>query len=95
MPKGYWIARLDVSIQDRYHEYVEAATPAYKEYGAKFLVRGGAIVAEEGASRGRNVVIEFASIDDALACYNSDTYAKARKIRQELSIGELIVVEGS
>jgi len=95
MPKGYWIARLDVNNQDRYHEYVEAATPAYKEYGAKFLIRGGAIVAEEGSSRGRNVVIEFDSVEVALACYNSDTYAKARQIRQELSEGELIVIEGA
>lgn len=95
MPKGYWIVRLDVSNQDRYHEYVEAATPAYKEHGAKFLIRGGAIVAEEGASRSRNVVVEFDSLEIALACYNSDTYAKARKIRQELSDGELIVVEGA
>ncbi|MEM8542017.1 MAG: DUF1330 domain-containing protein [Pseudomonadota bacterium] len=95
MAKGYWIARLDVSNQDRYHEYVEAATPAYKEHGAKFLIRGGAIVAEEGTSRSRNVVIEFDSVETALACYNSETYAKARKIRQELSVGELIVVEGA
>lgn len=95
MPKGYWIARLDVSNQDRYHEYVEAATPAYKEHGAKFLIRGGAIVAEEGPARSRNVVIEFDSVEVALACYNSDIYSKARAIRQELSEGELIVVEGA
>lgn len=95
MPKGYWIVRLDVHNQDRYHEYIEAATPAYKEYGAKFLVRGAAIAAEEGRSRSRNVIIEFDSVEIALACYNSDIYTKARKIRQELSDGELIVVEGA
>lgn len=95
MPKGYWVVRLDVNNQDRYHEYIEAATPAYQEFGAKFLVRGGAIHADEGNSRSRNVVIEFESIEQALACYNSDTYAKARQIRQELSDGELIVIEGA
>ncbi len=95
MPKGYWIARLDVHNQERYHEYVEAATPAYKEYGAKFLVRGGVIIADEGGSRSRNVVIEFETVEAARACYESDTYAAARKIRQELSEGELIVIEGT
>lgn len=95
MPKGYWVVRLDVHNQDRYHEYIEAATPAYKEYQAKFLIRGGAIVADEGNARSRNVVVEFESIETALACYNSDAYAKARKIRQELSDGEFIVIEGA
>ncbi len=95
MPKGYWIVRLDVHNQDRYHKYIEAATPAYKEFGAKFLVRGGTIAANEGDFRSRNVVIEFESVEAAMACYESDTYTAARKIRQELSSGELIVIEGA
>ena len=33
----------------------------------------------------RNVVIEFASMEDALACYNSPEYTEARKIRQKAS----------
>lgn len=94
MPKAYWIARIDVTQPERYSEYVEAASPAYKEFGAKFIVRGGAIGGGEGESRGRNVVIEFASMEAALGCYNSDQYAKARAIRQEISVGELIIVEG-
>lgn len=94
MPKAYWIARIDVNTPERYSEYVEAATPAYKEFGAKFLVRGGAIGGGEGETRGRNVVIEFASMQDALACYNSPAYEKARAIRQEISVGELVIVDG-
>ncbi|MGB7432565.1 MAG: DUF1330 domain-containing protein [Ahrensia sp.] len=94
MPKAYWIARIDVTQPERYSEYVEAASPAYKEFGAKFIVRGGAIGGGEGENRGRNVVIEFASMDDALGCYNCDQYAKARAIRQEISVGELVIVEG-
>lgn len=94
MPKGYWVARLDVSDAERYKDYVTAATPAYQEFGARFLVRGGAIVGSEGASRARNVVIEFPTVEAALACYNSETYTKARAIRQQLSEGELIIIEG-
>ena len=94
MPKGYWVARLDVRDAERYKEYVTTATPAYQEFGAKFLVRGGQIVGSEGNSRSRNVVIEFPTVEAALACYNSEAYTKARAIRQELSEGELIIVEG-
>lgn len=94
MPKAYWIARIAVNAPERYHEYIEAASPAYKEFGARFLVRGGEVAASEGEARPRNVVIEFHSMEKALGCYNSPTYAKARAIRQEISDGELIVIEG-
>jgi len=94
MAKGYWIGRITVHDPERYKDYVTTATPAYEEYGAKFLVRGGKLEPVEGESRPRNVVIEFDSYEKALACYNSPTYAAARKIRQEVADGELIVIEG-
>lgn len=94
MAKGYWIGRVDVRDPEAYKDYVATASPAYKEFGAKFLVRGGAFGVEEGKARARNVVIEFPSYEAALACYNSETYQKARAIRKQFSEGELIVVEG-
>ncbi|WP_018688848.1 DUF1330 domain-containing protein [Ahrensia kielensis] len=94
MAKGYWIGRMTVHDAERYKDYVATATPAYEEFGAKFLVRGGDIHAEEGESRSRNVVVEFDSVETALACYNSETYSRARAIRQEIADGEIIVVEG-
>ncbi|TCD16395.1 DUF1330 domain-containing protein [Oricola cellulosilytica] len=94
MAKGYWIGRITVHDPERYKDYVATATPAYREFGARFLVRGGKSEAVEGEGRPRNVVIEFDSFEQALACYNSDTYTAARSIRQEAADGELIVVQG-
>ena len=94
MAKGYWIGRVNVHDPERYKEYVAAAGPAYKEYGANFLVRGGKCEAVEGEGRSRNVVIEFESYEKALACYNSPAYTAARKIRNEIADGEMIIVEG-
>ncbi|MEQ8480696.1 MAG: DUF1330 domain-containing protein [Hoeflea sp.] len=94
MPKGYWIGRVDVRDPEAYKAYVETATPAYREFGARFLVRGGDFHAAEGNSRSRNVVIEFPSFEAARACYDSETYRKARAIRQEVSEGEIIIIEG-
>ena len=94
MAKGYWIARMDTSDPETYKQYVATATPAYEEFGAKFLVRGGEFEAAEGAARGRNVVIEFPTYEAALACYNSETYQKARAIRQKIAEGELVIVKG-
>ena len=82
------------SDPETYKKYVEAGTPAFERYGAKFLARGGKSEVLEGTARARNVVIEFASMEDALACYNSPEYTAARKIRQSISEGEFVLVEG-
>ena len=95
MPKAYWIARVDVRDPETYKKYVETGRPAYQRYGAKFLARGGRTEVLEGNARARNVVIEFASMEDALACYNSPEYTAARAIRQAVSEGDWILVEGA
>ena len=95
MAKGYWIARIDVADAETYKSYVAAATPAYRKYGAKFLVRGGRALAVEGPGRSRNVVIEFESFDIALSCYNSPEYQAAADFRRKASLGEILVVEGA
>ena len=94
MPKAYWIARVDVHDPETYKLYVETAKPAFERHGAKFLARGGKTEVLEGASRARNVIIEFASMEEAHACYHSPEYTKARGYRQKAGAGEFILVEG-
>jgi len=96
MPKGYWIGHVEVHDADAYKKYIEGATPAYKEYGAKFLVRGGKFNPVEVSDLGsRHVVIEFPTIEAAQACYDSETYQNARKHRLDASTGRLMIVEGT
>lgn len=94
MPKAYWIAHVDVRDADRYQDYVAGAKPAFERYGARFLARGGAYEAMEGKGRGRNVVIEFPSMQAARDCYNSPEYQAAKAIRQTVAEAEMIIVEG-
>lgn len=94
MAKGYWIARVDVSDPDAYQEYVKANAAAFKKYGAKFVVRGGAFEAREGTSRARNVVIEFPDYQTALDCYDSPEYQHAISFRTAASEGDLVIIEG-
>ncbi len=94
MPKGYWIARVDVRDAERYKDYVATAKPAFERFGANFLARGGEFAKLEGTARARNVVIEFPSLRAAVDCYNSAEYQAAAKIRQEVADAEMIVVEG-
>jgi uncharacterized protein (DUF1330 family) len=94
MPKGYWIARMDVTDPQQYQAYIAANAGAFRKYGAKFLVRSGRFETLEGGSRARNVVIEFKDYDTALACYHSQEYEKAHKLRESASVGDLIIIEG-
>lgn len=50
MPKAYWIAHVNVNDPERYKDYVATAKPAFEKYGARFLARGGAYRALEGAT---------------------------------------------
>ena len=65
MPKGYWIARVDVRNPEGYQQYVTANAMAFKKYGARFLIRGGRHQAPEGTPRSRNVVLEFKDYEKA------------------------------
>jgi uncharacterized protein (DUF1330 family) len=94
MPKGYWIAHVDVRDAEGYKDYVAAAKPAFEKYGATFLARGGAYEATEGRGRARNVVIEFPSLRAAQDCYHSPEYTAARAIRQKFADAEMVLVEG-
>jgi uncharacterized protein (DUF1330 family) len=94
MPKGYWIARVDVHTPERYKDYIAAAKPAFERYEAKFIARGGQFVELEGTARSRNVIIEFPSLQHAVDCYNAPEYQAAAKIRQEIATAEMVVVEG-
>lgn len=92
--KGYWIGRVDVSDLEQYKRYIEANAAPFREYGAKFLVRGGRFECVEGESRSRNVVIEFPSYEQALACYHSPGYQAAMALRTAVSVVDMIIIEG-
>ena len=94
MPKGYWIVRVSVRNTEEYPEYLQASREAFENFGAKFHVRGGRYLAQEGASRDRNVVVEFKGFDTALACYYSPEYSAARTIRQANADADFLIVEG-
>jgi uncharacterized protein (DUF1330 family) len=92
--KGYWIARVDVTEPVGYQAYVAADREAFARYGGRFLVRGGKFESVEGQSRSRNIVIEFADLAAARACYRSPEYQRAAALRHGKAIFDLIIIEG-
>jgi uncharacterized protein (DUF1330 family) len=94
MPKGYWIARVDVTDPEGYQAYVAANGAAFRKYGARFIVRGGSFEAPEGKARSRNVVLEFPDYATAVACYHSPEYAAAMAHRKDAAEADLLIIEG-
>lgn len=94
MPKGYWIAGVDVADMAQYQRYVAANAEPFRQFGASFLVRSGRFENPEGASRSRNVVIEFPSYEAALACYRSPAYQRAIALRVDVATADIVIVEG-
>ena len=94
MAKGYWVGRIDVNNEEGYKPYAAANPAIFKKFGAKFVVRAGKFECPEGESRSRNVVIEFPSYADAVACYKSPEYQANIKVRKPHAIVDLLIIEG-
>lgn len=96
MPKGYWMAHVEIHDPERYKLYVEGARQAFVDHGAKFLARGGQHEILEGYITGaRHVVIEFEDLATARACWSSPAYQAAREHRLASSKGSVVIVEGT
>ena len=92
---AYVIAEVQVTDPERYAEYRKQVNAAIAAYGGRFLVRGGKAEALEGdAPRGRLVIAEFDSYEQAKAWHDSQENAGPKKLRQEASVGRLLLVDG-
>jgi uncharacterized protein (DUF1330 family) len=92
---AYIIAEVQVTDPERYEEYRRQVEGTIAQYGGRYKVRGGKAEALEGdAPRGRLVVLEFDSYEQARTWYDSEEYAGPKALRQDTSIGRLILVEG-
>ena len=94
MPKGYWIARVDVKNEEGYKPYAAANPAIFRKFGGRFLIRGGKFECPEGSTRARHIVIEFPDYAAALACYRSPEYQANTKLRLPHADADIIILEG-
>lgn len=92
---AYLIANVEVTNVEAYAEYRRQVPAVVAAYGGRFLVRGGAVRRLEGeAELSRVVVIEFASMAQLEAFYDSPEYQPLIALRQRASRSSLFAVEG-
>ena len=93
---AYIIADVQVTDPEVYVGYTKLVPATVAAYGGKFVVRGGAAENLEGDwEPNRVVVLEFESVAQAKAWYNSEEYREPKGIRHGASHGKMIVVEGA
>ncbi|MBV9261085.1 MAG: DUF1330 domain-containing protein [Pseudolabrys sp.] len=78
MPKAYWVTTYrSVSNPDALAAYAKLAGPAIAAAGGRFLIRGMPATTWEAGQATRTVVIEFDSLDKALAAHETEAYKAA------------------
>jgi uncharacterized protein (DUF1330 family) len=95
MPKGYWVAIYhSVSDADALARYAAAAGPVLQAAGGRFLARGVAARTFEQGEVQRCVVMEFDSVEQAIATYESAPYQAALALMQGAVRREVRIVPG-
>jgi uncharacterized protein (DUF1330 family) len=95
MAKAYWISCYrSISDPEALAAYAKLAGPAIAAAGGRFLARANAAKAYESGVTQRVVVIEFDSIDRAVAAHDSDGYQAALKVLGKAAERDLRIVEG-
>ena len=93
---AYWIARAKVNDPAEYGKYADRVPAILAKYGARVLARGGRYRILEGPEKfNRFVVIEFPTLEQGVACFNSKEYQEAAAFRRRNQAGEneLVMVE--
>ena len=92
---AYILVQINITNPNPYKEYLKKVTEIAKKYGGEYLIRGGSYKIMLGKwDYERTVVIKFTNYDTAMKWYNSDEYAPVRRIREENSNGNIIIIEG-
>jgi len=96
MMPAYWIARAKINDAVEYKKYTDRVPAIIAQHGGKVLARGGRYRIMEGPENfHRFIVIEFPTMEAAIACFESDAYREASAFRRGgAGIVENVIVEG-
>ena len=96
MAKAYWINTFrSITDTDRLAAYVELAGPAMRAAGGTFLARGLPAAAFESGIVERTTLIEFPSVEAAVAAYHSDDYQAALEALGDAAERDLRIIEAA
>jgi len=96
MATAYWINTFtDIHDEAKLARYIELSGPAMRATGGQFLARGTPAYAFEGASTLRTTLIQFHTVEDAVAAYRSPAYQKALQALGDGAEREIRIIESA
>jgi uncharacterized protein (DUF1330 family) len=96
MTKAYWIACYrEISDPAKLAAYAKIAGPAIEAGGGRFLARTVAAQAYEDGKVDRTVLIEFDSVEQAVAVHDGAAYQAALALLKGGVVRDLRIVQGA
>jgi uncharacterized protein (DUF1330 family) len=95
MPKAYWIATYRaVHNAEALAAYAKLGAPALMKAGGRILARGNPAQVYDNGLNQRTVLLEFDSVEQAIAAHDSAEYQAALKVLGSAADRDLRIVEG-
>lgn len=95
MAKAYWITCYrQITDPTKLTAYAQLAGPAIESGGGRFLARGMAVKSHEDGVTERTVIIEFDSVEQAMAAYGSAAYQAALAALAGGAVRDVRIVPG-
>lgn len=95
MAKAYWVVSYrEIKDPTKLAAYAKLAGPSIESQGGRVLVRGIPVKAWEAGQLERTVVIEFDSVEHAIAVHESPSYQAALQALDNGVVRDMRVVEG-
>jgi uncharacterized protein (DUF1330 family) len=96
MAKAYWVTFYHSILNPTaLAEYAKIAGPAIQAGGGRFLARGLPAKVYDAGKSERVVVIEFDSLEQAIATHDGAAYAPALKVLEGAVVREVRIIEGA
>jgi uncharacterized protein (DUF1330 family) len=95
MAKAYWIAAYrSVNDPGALAEYAQLGAPALQKFGGRVLARGIPTQVYDAGIRERTVLLEFDSVEQAIAAHDSPAYQEALRLLGNADERDLRIIEG-
>ncbi len=92
---AYWINFYrEIKDEAKVAAYAELAGPALRDAGGTFLARGLPAHTYEAGEDNRTVMIEFASVEAALAAHDSPAYREAMAALGDGAVRDVRILPG-
>ncbi len=96
MAKAYWVVCYrEVTSPEKLAAYAQLAVPAIQSQGGRVLVRGIPAKTYESGQLERTVVIEFDSVEHAIAVHDSPPYQAALEALDGGAVRDMRVIAGA